>query len=84
VDDGFVEGGEIASQDGADAARVVGAELDDAAGDDGVLGEEEFVIGVDGVEQMSANRLAVAHGKVFVDAQGERGFGGKSAAFGLA
>ena len=79
-----MEGGEIASHDGADAARVVGAELDDAAGDDGVLGEEEFVIAVDGVEEVSANWLAVAHGKVVVDAQGERGFGGKSAAFGLA
>jgi hypothetical protein len=84
VDDGSLEGSEIASEGGADAARVVGAELDDGAGDDGVLGEEEFVVGVDGVEQVSANRLAVAHGKVFVDAQGERGFGGKSAAFGLA
>jgi hypothetical protein len=49
----------------------VGAEFDDAAGDDGVLGEEEFVIPVDGVEQVSANGLAVAHGKVLVDAQGE-------------
>jgi hypothetical protein len=84
VDDGFVEGGEIASHDGADAARVVGAEIDDAAGDDGVLGEEEFVVGVDGVEEVSANWLPVAHGKVLVDAQGERSFGGKSAAFGLA
>jgi hypothetical protein len=49
---------------------VVGAELDDAASYYGVLGEEEFVVGVDGVEQVSANRLAVAHGKVFVDAEG--------------
>jgi hypothetical protein len=79
-----MEGCEIASHDGAYAARVVGAELDDASGDDGVLGEEEFVIGVDGVEQVSVNRLAVAHGKVFVDAQGEGSFGGKSAAFSLA
>jgi len=63
---------------------VVGAQLDDAAGDDGVLGEEKFVIGVDRVEQVSANWLPVAHGKVLVDAQGERGFSGQSAAFGLA
>jgi hypothetical protein len=84
VDDGLVEGGEIASQDGAHAARVVGAELDDAAEDDGVLREEEFVVGEDGVEQVSANRLTVAHRKVLVDAQGERGFGGKRSAFGLA
>ena len=79
-----MEGGEIASQDGADAARVVGAELNDAAGDDGVLGEEEFVVGVDGVDQVSAKGLPVAHGEVLVDAQGERSFGGKRAAFGLA
>jgi hypothetical protein len=84
VDDGLVEGGEVASHDGADAARVVGAEIDDAAGDYRVLGEKEFVIGVDGVDQVSANRLAVAHGKVFVDAQGEGSLGGKSAALGLA
>ena len=84
VDDGRVEGGEVASHAGADAARAVVAEIDDAAGDDGVRGEEQFVVGVDGVDQVSANRLAVAHGKVFVDAEGERGFGGKSAAFGLA
>jgi hypothetical protein len=70
VDHGLVEGGEVASHDGADAARVVGAEIDDAASDYCVLGEEEFVVGVDGVEEVSANRLAVAHGKVFIDAEG--------------
>jgi len=79
-----MEGSEIASHDGADPARVVGAELDDAAGDDGVFGEEEFVVVVDGVDQVSANRLPVAHGKVLVDLQGERGSCRKSAAFGLA
>ena len=84
MDDGYVEGGEIASHDGADAARAVGAEFDDAAGDDGVLGQEELVVGVDGVDQVSANRLTVAHGKVVVDAEGERGFCGKSSTFGLA
>lgn len=46
--DGFVEGGEVAAQDGPDAARVVGAKVDDAAGDDGVLWQEEFVVGVTG------------------------------------
>ena len=79
-----MEGGEVATQDGPDTARVVGAKFDDAAVDDGVLWQEEFVVGVDGVEQVGANWLSVAQGKMLVDAQGERGFGGKSAAFSLA
>jgi hypothetical protein len=63
-----VERSEIAAQDGANPARPVGAEFDDAAGDDGVLREKEFVIAVDGVHQLSANWLSVAHGKVLIDA----------------
>ncbi len=81
ADDGLVEGGEVASHGGADPAGAVVAELDDAAGDDGVLGEEEFVVVVDGVDQLSANWLPITHWQVLVDAQGERGPGGKSAAF---
>ena len=54
VDDGYFEGREIASHGGADAARAVGAEFDDAAGDDGVFGQEELIVSVDGVEQESA------------------------------
>jgi len=66
------------------ADGAVGAELDDAAVHHSVLGQEEFVVSVDGVDQVSANRLSVAHGNVVVDAEGERSFGGQSAAFGLA
>ena len=84
MDDGLVEVGKIASHGGPDAARPDGAELDDASRDNGVLGEKEFVVSVDGVEKVSANWLPVTHRKVFVDAQGERGPSGKRAAFGLA
>ena len=41
------------------------------------FGKDEFVIGVDGVDELGANRLADAHGKVIVDLDGERGSGGK-------
>ena len=79
-----MEWGEIASHDGADAAGAVGAELHDAADDDGFGGEEEFVVAVDGVDQVCPNGLSVAQGKMVVDTQGERCFRGKSPAFGLA
>ena len=84
ADDGLVKGCEIASHAGADAARAIVAKLDDAAGDDSVLGEKEFVIVVDGVDQLSANWLSVTEGKVVVDAHCERRPAWKSAAFGLA
>jgi hypothetical protein len=59
-------------------------EFDDAARNDSVIGKKEFVIAVDGVEKVSVNSLPVAHGKMLVDAHGERSPGGKSASFGLA
>ncbi len=84
VDDGDVVGGEVAVDAGADAAGVVGAQLGDGAGDDGLRGEDECVVGVDGVDELGANRLADAHGKVVVDLDGEGGAGGECGGWGLA
>jgi hypothetical protein len=63
-----VERGEVATQDGADPAGAVGTQFDDAASNNRVLGKEELAIAVDGVHQLSANCLSVAHGKMLVDA----------------
>ena len=68
---GDVEGREVASERGIDAALAVGVKIDDSAGDDGVFGQQELIVGVDGVEKVGADRLAFAHGVVPIDGQGE-------------
>jgi len=48
ANDGNVKRGEVGVEAGAQAAVAVRAKLDDRAGDDGVCGEKELVVGEDG------------------------------------
>jgi hypothetical protein len=50
----------------------VGVKIDDAAGDHGVFGQQELVVGVDRVEKASADGLARAHGVMPIDGERER------------
>src|ERR1019366_6423168 len=72
TDLGDVKGREVASERSVDAALVVGVKIDDAAGDDGVFGQKELVVGVDRVEKASADWLARAHGVMPIDGERER------------
>ena len=62
ADDGYMVWSEVAVDTGVDSLGVVRAQLYDSAGQDCFLGEDECVVGVDGVDELRVNRLADAHG----------------------
>ena len=55
---------------------VIGKEGGYGSGNDGFGGEEECVVGVDGIDELGADGLADAHGEVVFDLDGEGSSGG--------
>lgn len=72
ADDGDVVGSEVAVDTGVDTLRVIGAQLRDITGDDGVCRKDEGVVRVDRVDKLRTDRLADTHGKVMLDSDRER------------
>ena len=71
-DERDAEGGEVAAQHGVDAARVVGREGLDSAGDGGAGGDDEVVVDVDRIDEMAEDRGAGAQAEVALNGDGER------------
>ncbi|GGA77306.1 hypothetical protein GCM10011507_30730 [Edaphobacter acidisoli] len=63
---------------------MVRVERGDAAGDDGLCGEDEFVVGVDGVDELAVDGLADLHGQGFIDLNWQRSVNGDSGRLRLA
>jgi hypothetical protein len=72
ADDGRIEGGEVATETCSDAAGMVGAKGGYGAGDDGLGGEDEGVVCVDGVDKLGADWLANAHWETIFNLNRER------------
>lgn len=56
---------------------MVGTQGRDRAFEDGPFGKDELIVGVDGVDQLSADGLTDAHGKMIVCLNGKRSSGGE-------
>ena len=72
ADDGCIEGSEVATKPGADAAGVVGVECSYSTRDNGLGWQDEGVVYVDGVDELGTDGLANAHGEMILDLDWER------------
>jgi hypothetical protein len=78
-----VEGGEVAAEAAVPASFVVGVECDDAAFDEGIGGDGESAVDVEGIYEATFEGLAGLHGVVARDFDLKDGAGGKNGLCGL-
>lgn len=71
ADDGDVEGREVSAEARGDTVGVVRTQGRDRAFENGLFGEDELIVGVDGIDQLSADGLTDAHGEMIVGLNGK-------------